>query len=216
VLKADVKGSVEAVQEALLKLSTDEVKVTVLLAGVGGITESDIVLASASEGLVFGFNVRPDANARAVAEREAVEIRTFKVIYEMVDSVKQAMEQKLKPVVSEKIVGHAEVRELFRVSKVGTIAGCRVVDGKAMRSARVRVMRDNVEVYEGRVGSLKHFKDDAREVESGLECGVSVEAFNDVKQGDVLEFFLVEEIARKLDSPAAGQRPGGGGVEAHP
>jgi translation initiation factor IF-2 len=206
VLKGDVKGSVEAVREALIKLSTDEVKVNVIQYAVGGITESDIMLAAASDGLVVGFGVRPDTNARQVAEREGVEIRTYKIIYEMVDDVKKAMEGLLEPEINEKIVGHAEVRELFRVSKVGTIAGCRVVDGKAMRSAKVRVLRDSVQVYEGRVASLKHFKDDAREVETGLECGCGVDGFNDVKQGDVLEFFQVEEIARTLDGGASGKR----------
>jgi translation initiation factor IF-2 len=216
VLKADVQGSIEAVRDALVKLSTEEVKVTVLLSGVGGVKESDIVLASASEGIVLGFNVRPDPNAIRVAEREGVEIRTYKVIYEMVDDVKKAMEGLLEPERQEKVIGHAEVRDLFRVSKVGTIAGCRVIDGKAMRSARIRVVRDSVPVYEGKVGSLKRFKDDAREVESGMECGVSVEGFNDVKNGDVLEFFQVEEVRRSLAAPAAAERPDSPPPEAHP
>ncbi|OGQ84173.1 MAG: translation initiation factor IF-2, partial [Deltaproteobacteria bacterium RIFOXYA12_FULL_58_15] len=214
VLKADVKGSVEAVQEALEKLSTDEVKVNVIQGGVGAITESDIMLAAASQGYVFGFGVRPDANARLVADREGVDVRTYTIIYEMVDAVKKAMEGLLTPESKEKVVGHAEVREVFRVSKVGTIAGCRVTDGKAMRAAKVRVLRDSVQVYEGKVSSLKHFKDDAREVDSGLECGVGVEGFNDVKQGDVLQFFQVEEIARTLESTQGGKRSPG--AEAHP
>jgi translation initiation factor IF-2 len=155
---------------------------------------------------VVGFGVRPDNNARQVADREGVEIRTYKVIYEMIDDVKKAMEGLLEPEINEKVVGHAEVRELFRVSKVGTIAGCRVTDGKAMRAAKVRVLRDSVQVYEGKVSSLKHFKDDAREVDAGLECGCGIEGFNDLKQGDVLEFFMVEEIKRTLDS-AGGKRP---------
>ncbi len=213
VLKADVQGSVEAVRDTLDKLSTPEVSVNVLYAGVGGISESDVMLASASDGIVLGFNVRPDTNARAIAEREGVEIRVFQIIYEMVDDVRKAMEGKLKPESREKIVGHAEVREVFRISKVGTIAGSRVTDGKALRSARVRVLRDNVPIYASRVASLKHFKDDAREVESGQECGVGVEGFNDIKVGDVLEFFQVEEVARRLQPGVPGKRSN---VEAHP
>ncbi|MEE8408906.1 MAG: translation initiation factor IF-2, partial [Myxococcota bacterium] len=215
VLKADVQGSVEAVRDALLNLSTDEVEVNVLHGGVGGINESDIMLASASDGIVLGFGVRPDNKTRSIADREAVEIRTYRIIYELIDDVRKAMEDKLEPERHEKIVGHAAVRELFKVSKVGTIAGCRVTDGKAVRSVKVRVLRDSVEIYQGKVGSLKHFKDDAREVESGQECGVGVEGFNDIKVNDVLEFFQVEEIARKLDSTPAGQRPSGN-AEAHP
>jgi len=215
VLKCDVKGSVEAVREALNKLSTNEVKVNVLHAGVGAISESDIMLASASNAIVLGFGVRPEPNARGIAEREKVEIRTYRIIYEMVDEVRKAMEGLLAPEAKEKVIGHAEVRDLFKISKVGTIAGCRVTDGKALRSARVRVLRDHVPVYEGRVGSLKHFKDDVREVESGLECGVSVDGYNDLKLKDVIEFYQVEEVARTLQTPPAGKRPPGG-VEAHP
>jgi translation initiation factor IF-2 len=214
VLKADVKGSVEAVRDALNNLSTQEVKVNVVHGGVGAISESDILLASTTGGIVVGFNVRPDGEARGIAEREGVEIRTYKIIYEMLDDVRKAQEGLLAPETKENVVGHAEVRNIFRVSKVGTIAGCRVVDGKAMRAARVRVLRDSVQVYESKVGSLKHFKNDAREVESGLECGVSVEGFNDLKEGDVLEFFQVEVVARKLAAPVPGKRPGG--AEAHP
>ncbi|MBI3178118.1 MAG: translation initiation factor IF-2 [Deltaproteobacteria bacterium] len=213
VLKADVQGSVEAVRDTLQKLSTDEISVNILYAGVGGINESDVMLASASDGIVLGFNVRPDTNARSVAEREGVEIRVFQIIYEMVDDVRKAMEGKLKPEAREKIVGHAEVRELFKISKVGTIAGSRVTDGKALRSARIRVLRDGVQVYESKLSSLKRFKDDAREVESGQECGVGIEGFNDIKVGDVLEFFQVEEVARRLQPGTPGKRSN---VEAHP
>jgi translation initiation factor IF-2 len=218
VLKADVKGSVEALTDALLKMATNEVKVNVIYGGVGAITESDINLASTSKGIIVGFNVRPDSNARAIAEREGVEIRVYKIIYEVLDDVRKAMEGLLAPEAKEKVVGHAEVREIFKITKVGTIAGCKVVDGKAVRSARVRVVRDNVPLFEGKVASLKHFKNDAREVEAGLECGVSVEGFNDLKPEDVIEFFLVEEVARTLESAAAAggkQRPGGN-AEARP
>ncbi|MBI5510280.1 MAG: translation initiation factor IF-2 [Deltaproteobacteria bacterium] len=216
VLKADVKGSVEAIRDAANKLSTDEVKVNVRYGGVGAITESDIMLASASKGIVIGFNVRPDANARDIAAREGVEIRMYKIIYEVLDDVRKAMEGLLAPESKEKLVGHAEVREIFKIAKIGTIAGCRVTDGKALRSARVRILRDSVPVFEGKVASLKHFKNDAREVEAGLECGVSIEGFNDIKPADVIEFFQVEEIARTLDAPPpSGKRPGGG-AEARP
>jgi translation initiation factor IF-2 len=199
VVKADVQGSVEAVKGALLKLTTEEVGVSVIYGGVGGITESDIMLAGASNGLVLGFNVRPDNNARRVAEREGVEIRPYSIIYEMADDVKKAMEGLLAPESKENIVGHAEVRDLFRVSKVGLVAGCRVVDGKAIRGAGVRVLRDSVEVYSGKVGSLFHFKDAVREVESGSECGISVDGFSDVKVQDVIEFYTVEQVSRTLD-----------------
>ena len=215
VLKADVQGSAEAVKGALLKLSTDEVKVNVIYGGVGAISESDIMLAAASRGLVLGFGVRPDSGARLVAEREGVEIRTYTIIYEAVDDITKAMEGLLKPESREKIVGRAEVRELFRVSKVGVIGGCRVTEGKAMRAARVRVLRDSKQIYDGKVSSLRHFKNDAREVDSGLECGVGVEGFNDIKIGDAIEFYQVEEVARSLAS-LANKRPSGGGAEARP
>ena len=219
VLKADVQGSVEAVRDALLGLATPEVKVNVVYAGVGGVKESDISLAAASKGFVLGFNVRPDANAREIAEREGVQIRSYNIIYEALEDVRLAMQGLLAPESREKVVGHAEVREVFRITKVGQIAGCRVVDGKAMRSARVRILRDSVQVFDGRVNSLKHFKNDAREVEAGQECGVGIEDYNDVKANDVLEFYQIEEFARTLQAPvAAGKRPAGGGsgASAHP
>jgi translation initiation factor IF-2 len=220
VLKADVQGSVEAVKASVEKLSTDEVKVNVIYGGVGAIKESDITLASASGGLVVGFNVRPDPNSRVVSEREGVEIRTYNVIYDLVDDVRKAMEGLLTPESREKVLGRAEVREVFKISKVGAVAGCRVIDGKAMRAAKVRVLRDSVLVYDGKVGSLKHFKNDVREVDSGLECGASVDGFNDIKSGDVLEFYQIEEVARTLGdsaSPGAGKRSSSPGRhEAHP
>lgn len=216
VLKADVQGSVEAVKGALLKLSTDEVKVNVLYGGVGAIKESDITLAAASRGIVVGFGVRPDTNARQIAEREGVEIRTYMIIYEAVDEIRRAMEGLLTPESREKVVGRAEVRELFKVSKVGVIGGCRVTEGKAIRAARVRVLRNSVQVFDGRPSSLKHFKNDAREVDSGLECGIGVDGYNDLKMGDVIEFYQVEQIARTLGAPSAGKRPAGAGQDAHP
>ena len=220
VLKADVQGSVEAVRGALLKLSTSEVKVNVIYGGVGGISESDIMLAAASRGLVLGFGVRPGSSARQVAEREGVDVRTYNIIYEAVDDITRAMEGLLSPESREKVMGRAEVRELFKVSKVGTIAGCRVLDGKAMRSVRVRVLRDSVQMYDGKVASLRHFKNDAREVEAGLECGVGVEGYNDLKMGDVIEFYTLEEFARTLaqaDGVAPRRSaPSSGSTQAHP
>jgi translation initiation factor IF-2 len=218
VLKADVQGSVEAVRGALLKLATDEVKVNVIYGGVGAIKESDIMLAAASGGIVLGFGVRPDTNARIISEREGVEVRTYTIIYEAIDDVRRAMEGLLTPESREKVVGRAEVRDLFKVSKVGTIGGSRVLEGKAMRSARVRVLRDSVQIYEGKVSSLRHFKNDVREVDTGLECGIGVEGYNDLKAGDVIEFFTIEEVARTL-SPAAGapsKRGAAPAYEAHP
>jgi translation initiation factor IF-2 len=198
VLKADVQGSAEAVKQSLVKLSTDEVKVNVVYSGVGGIKESDITLAAASKGLVLGFNVRPDGNATRIADREGVEIRTYTIIYEMSDDVRKAMEGLLSPESVEKVVGRAEVRELFRITKVGTIGGSRVIEGKCQRSASVRVIRDSAQIYQGKVSSLKQFKDDVREVDNGQECGIGVEGYNDLKLGDVIEFFIIEETARTL------------------
>jgi translation initiation factor IF-2 len=217
VLKADVQGSVQAVREALQNLTTEEVKVTVVLAGVGGIKESDIMLAAASKGLVIGFGVKPDANTRTIAEREGVEIRSYNIIYEALDEVHKAMEGLLAPETKEKVIGHAEVREVFRITKVGQVAGCRVMDGKAARNAKIRVMRDNKKVFEGKVSTLKQFKNDAREIEAGQECGVAVEGYSEIKVGDVLEFFQVEEVARTLSAPSSsgGKRPTGGGATAH-
>ena len=215
VLKADVQGSVEAVKDAISQLSAEDVRVNVIYSGVGAISESDIMLASASEGLVLGFNVRPASKARRVAEDEGVEVRTYTVIYEMVEDIQRAMEGLLAPETQEKVVGRADVREVFRVAKVGAIAGCRVLEGKAMRNARVRLLRDNVQMYDGKVGSLKRFKDDVREVEQGFECGVSIDGYNDIKEGDVLEFYRLEEVSRGLASRSQQTKPGAG-VEAHP
>lgn len=216
VLKGDVQGSIEAVKQALLKLSNDEVKVNVVYAGVGAISESDIMLAAASRGVVVGFSVRPDANARSIAEKEGVEIRIYNIIYEVVDDMRKAMEGLLSPVSREKILGRAEVREMFRITKVGVIAGCRVTEGKALRSAKVRVLRDSVQIYDGKVSSLRHFKSDVREVDTGLECGIGVEGFNDIKLGDAIEFYQVEEVARTFSGPSNNPptRRSGGSVAA--
>jgi translation initiation factor IF-2 len=198
ILKGDVGGSVEALADELTKLSTGEVKVDVIHRGVGAITENDVLLAAASAAIIIGFHVRPDSRARAAAEREGVDIRVYRVIYEVVDDVRNAMEGLLAPEKREVVLGAAEVRETFKIPKVGTIAGCFVSDGTIPRTARVRVVRDGVEVYEGVIGSLKRFKDDVREVREGYECGINVEGFNDVKVGDVIEAYKIEEVQRTL------------------
>jgi translation initiation factor IF-2 len=208
IIKADQGGPAEALADALGQLSTAEVKVDVVHRGVGAITDSDVLLAKASGAIIIGFHVRPDSNARASAERERVEIRTYRIIYEAVDEVKAAMEGLLAPEKKEVVMGEAEVRQLFKIAKIGTIAGSFVRSGVIPRTARVRVVRNGVEVYDGVLSSLKRFKDDAREVREGFECGIGVENFNDVKVGDLIEAYRIEEIARSLD---AGAGAGGAG-----
>lgn len=198
ILKGDVGGSVEALADELEKLSTGEVKVDVLHRSVGAISENDVLLAAASDAIIIGFHVRPDARARKASDREGVDIRLYEVIYEAVQDVRRAMEGLLQPEEREVVLGSAEVRETFRIPRVGTIAGCFVADGVVPRSARVRVVRDGIEVYEGEIGSLKRFKDDVREVREGFECGINVEGFNDVKVGDVIEAYKIEEVQRTL------------------
>ena len=200
IIKADQGGPAEALADALAQLSTPEVKVEVVHRGVGAITESDVLLAKASGAIVIGFHVRPDANARASAERERVEIRTYRIIYEAVEEVRAAMEGLLTPEKKEVILGEAEVRQIFKIAKVGTVAGCFVRSGVIPRTAKVRVIRDGVEVYDGGLASLKRFKDDVREVREGFECGIGIENFNDVKVGDVIEAYKIEEVARSLAS----------------
>ncbi len=203
IIKADQGGPAEALADALAQLSTGEVRVDVVHRGVGAITESDILLAKASGAIVLGFHVRPDANARSAAEREQVDVRTYRIIYEAVEDVRNALEGLLKPEEKEIILGEAEVLEVFKVSKVGTIAGCRVATGTIVRSSAVRVVRDGKLVYTGNISSLKRFKDDVKEVQNGLECGIGVENFNDVKVGDRIEAFRTEEVKRTLDDSAA-------------
>ena len=199
LIKADVQGSVGALGDALQKISTEAVKLKVIHSGVGGINESDVLLAAASRAIIIGFHVRPDSKAANIAEREGVEIRLYTIIYNVLDDIRSAAEGLLAPTVKERIVGHAEVRQLFSVPKMGTIAGCYVSDGIISRTnTKVRVVRDQVTVYEGKIGSLRRFKDDAREVQQGYECGIGVENFNDLKLGDVLEAYVVEEEAAKL------------------
>jgi len=205
VLKGDVQGSVEALLGELQKIQHPEVRVSVIHTGVGGITENDVNLASASDALVVGFNVRPSADARALAEREGVDIRTYRVIYQLTDDIQQALVGMLSPVQTEETLGEAEVRALFRVSRLGTIAGCMVTDGVVRRGAQVRIVRDGTVIHETSIAQLKRFKDDAREVTEGFECGILLEGFNDVKEGDVLEAFETREVERtELDAmPAA-------------
>jgi len=198
IIKADQGGPAEALADALAQLSTTEVKVEVVHRGVGAITESDVLLAKASGAIIIGFHVRPDSNARAAADRERVEIRTYRIIYEAVEEVKAAMAGLLAPEKKEVVLGEAEVRQIFKIAKVGTIAGSFVRSGVIPRTARVRVVRDGVEVYDGTLASLKRFKDDVREVREGFECGIGVENFNDLKVGDLIEAYRIEEVARSL------------------
>ena len=198
VLKADVQGSQEALSASLLKLSTEEVRVQMVYAGVGGISESDINLAIASKGLVIGFNVRADAGARKLAENNDVQIKYYNIIYDAVDELKAAMSGMLAPEQKEEIIGNAEIRTVFVASKIGTVAGCMVTNGMVTRSARFRLLRDNVVIYTGELESLKPLKDDVREVKEGFECGIKLKNYNDIKEGDQLEFFEVKEIARTL------------------
>jgi translation initiation factor IF-2 len=194
-----VQGSLEAIQEALVKLSTDAVRVDIIHGGAGAITESDVLLASASEAIIIGFNVRPTLKVKELADEEKVEVRFYDVIYKLVSEIKDAMSGMLSPVIEESYLGQAEVRDTFSVPKVGTVAGCFVTDGKLARNAPVRLLRDGVVLYTGAIDSLKRFKDDAKEVVKGYECGVGLQNFNDIKAGDVIEAFEHKEVAQTLD-----------------
>jgi translation initiation factor IF-2 len=208
VLKGDVVGSVEAAISELSKIQHPEVRVNVIHQGVGGITENDIMLASASNAMVVGFNVRPNAEARQLADREGVEIRTYRVIYQLTDDIEQALIGMLKPLTEERTLGEVEVRQLFRVSRLGTIAGSYVTNGQVRRNANVRVVRDGTVIYETRIAQLKRFKDDVREVEEGFECGILLEGFNDLKEGDVLEIYETLQVERTdLETPAPTPTP---------
>ena len=196
VVKADVAGSVEAVKASLLKLSNEEVKISVIHSAVGGITESDVMLAAASNAIICGFNVRPDRNALDSAERNKVDIRCHRIIYEIIDEIEAAMKGMLAPEFKEVLLGHAEVRQTIKVPNVGIIAGCYIQDGKITRNAQIRIVRDGIVIFEDKIASLRRFKDDVKEVNSGYECGVGIEKFNDIREGDTLEAFIMEEIAR--------------------
>ncbi len=198
VLKADVQGSLEAVADQLGKLPQEKIKVRIIRQGVGAVTEGDVLLAAASNAVVIGFNVRPERKAAEIAERDEVELRLYTVIYDVAAEMRKAMEGLLEPTTKEVRLGAAEVRDTFKISKVGTIAGCYVQDGRVTRAAQVRLLRDNVVIHTGKVSSLKRFKDDASEVKAGLECGIGIAGYNDVKPGDVIEFFTTEKVKETL------------------
>ena len=198
ILKGDVDGSVEALTDSFQKLSTEEIQVNIIHKGVGAITESDVLLASASDAIIVGFNVRPAGNARQVADKEEIDIRTYSIIYDAINDLKDAMEGMLSPELKEEITGTAEIREIFKVSKVGSIAGCMVTSGKIYRSSGVRLIRDGVVVYTGELASLKRFKDDVKEVSKGYDCGMQIKNYNDIKEGDVIEAFREVEVKKKL------------------
>jgi translation initiation factor IF-2 len=198
VVKADVRGSLEAIQSSLLDLGNEEVQVNIVSGGVGGITETDVTLAITSGAVMFGFNVRADSSARKLVENEGVDLRYYNVIYDLIDDVKAALTGMLAPELREEIIGIAEVRDVFRSPKFGQIAGCMVTEGTVYRSKPIRVLRDNVVIYEGELESLRRFKDDASEVRSGMECGIGVKNYTDVKVGDLIEVYEVKEIARSL------------------
>ena len=198
IIKADVQGSIEALIDALNKLSTNDIKLKIIHSSTGTITETDVMLASASNAIIIGFNVRPDARVAEVAEQEGVDIKLYDIIYNVIADVKAAMEGLLEPIYKEVVQGRAEVREIFRVPKVGVIAGSYVTDGKIVRTSGLRLLRDGVVIYEGRIASLRRFKDDVREVLTGFECGIGIEGFNDIRVGDVIEAYVKEQIERKL------------------
>ena len=196
IIKADVQGSVEAVKQSLTRLSNEEVVVKVIHGGVGAINESDVTLASASNAIIIGFNVRPDATAKSIAEREKVDLRLYRVIYQAIEDVEAAMKGMLDPVFEEKVIGHAVIRQLFKASGVGTIAGSYVLDGKFQRGCSCRITREGEQIYEGPLASLKRFKDDVKEVAAGYECGLVFEKFNDLKEDDVIEAYTMVEVPR--------------------
>ena len=198
ILKGDVDGSVEALTDSLQKLSTDEIQVNIIHKGVGAITESDVLLASASDAIVIGFNVRPMGNARAIADKEEIDIRSYSIIYDAINEVKDAMEGMLSPEMKEEITGTAEIRETYKISKVGTIAGCMVTSGKIYRNSGIRLIREGVVVFSGNLASLKRFKDDVKEVAKGYDCGIQIKNFNDIKELDVLECFQEVAVKKKL------------------
>jgi len=197
IIKADVQGSVQAVKQSLEKLSNEEVAVRVIHGGAGAINESDVMLATASNAIIIGFNVRPVPGAKSLAERESVDVRTYRVIYDAIEDIKDAMHGMLEPEFVEEETGKAEIRDIFKVSGIGTIAGCYVTDGKIQRNSQVRLVRDGIVIHDGKLASLKRFKDDVKEVASGYECGMSIENFNDLKLGDVIEAYVMKEVARK-------------------
>src|SRR5690606_18189811 len=206
IVKGDVDGSVEALSDSLIKQSIESIQVNVIHKAVGQIVESDVLLASASDAIIVGFQVRPSLAARKLAEKEGVEIKTYSIIYEAINEIKAAMEGMLEPTKEEKIIGQVEVREVFKISKVGTVAGCIVLEGKVGRNNYIRVVRDGIVIYptkenvHGELSTLKRFKDDVKEVKAGLECGLTIRNFNDIKVGDIVEVYEIHEIRQTLDS----------------
>jgi translation initiation factor IF-2 len=200
IVKGDVDGSVEALADSLMKLSNDEVRVQVIHKGVGAISEGDVLLAAASAAIIVGFHVRPHSNARKLAEAEKVDIRLYNVIYDAINEVKSALEGMLAPLISEKLVATIEIRDTFKVPKLGTVAGCYVQDGKINRNHKIRLFREGVVVYEGHLASLKRFKDDVKEVDAGYECGLNIANFNDIKVNDIIEAYEMVETKQKLES----------------
>ncbi len=198
ILKGDVDGSVEALTDSLQKLSTEEIQVNIIHKGVGAITESDVLLASASDAIVIGFNVRPMGNARSIADKEEIDIRSYSIIYDAINDVKDAMEGMLSPEMKEEITGTAEIRETYKISKVGTVAGCMVMTGKIFRNSGIRIIREGVVIHSGFLSSLKRFKDDAKEVAKGYDCGLQVKNYNEIQEGDTLECFQEVAVKKKL------------------
>ena len=198
IIKGDVDGSVEALADSLLKLSTEEIQINVIHKGVGAISETDVLLASASDAIICAFQVRPSMNAKALAEKEDIQIKYYNIIYDAIYEIKAAMEGLLEPKFEEKIVGNIEVREVFKVTKVGTIAGCYVLDGRVARNNKIRIIRDGIVIHSGELESLKRFKDDVKEVVKGYECGLKIKNFNDINVGDIVEAFEQVEVKRKL------------------
>ena len=198
VLKGDVDGSVEALADALLKLSTEEIQVNIIYKSVGAISESDVLLAAAADAVVIGFQVRPSANVRKLAEKEGIDIRLYSIIYDAINNVQDAMQGMLAPSITEVITGNATVREVFKISKVGTVAGCYVTDGRIKRDNQMRLIRDGIVIYTGSISQLRRFKEDVQEVKNGFECGISIKKFNDIKVNDMIEGFEEKEVARTL------------------
>jgi translation initiation factor IF-2 len=198
IVKGDVDGSVEALVDSLQKLSTEKIQVSIIHKGVGQISESDVLLASASDAIIVGFQVRPSQSARKIAENEEIQIKLYSIIYKAIEEIKEAMEGMLSARIEEQVIGTAEIREVFKITKVGTIAGCFMLEGKVGRNSRVRVIRDGIVVFTGLLGSLKRFKDDVKEVVKGYECGLNIDKFNDIKEGDLIEAFEEVEVKQTL------------------
>ena len=198
ILKGDVDGSVEALTDSFQKLSTEEIQVNIIHKGVGAITESDVLLASASDAIIIGFNVRPQGNARIIADKEEVDIRNYSIIYDAINDLKDAMEGMLSPDMKEEITGNVEIREVYKISKVGNIAGCMVVSGKIFRNSMIRIIREGIVVYTGELTSLKRFKDDVKEVAKGYDCGLQIKNYNDIKEGDAIEAYEEVAVKKKL------------------